>query len=337
MSKGLEFKETSHMFVAETDSKINWIPGKITKFQELKISPAAAALNYGQAVFEGMKAIRSIKNNLVLFRPQKNACRFYNSATKLVMPPYPEDEFIEAIKKTVIANKKYVPDYNFGSLYVRPVMIGNGAVLGVGPSPSYLFYVFACQLPHDITKYPDEGKAIIFDFLHRTPKFGIGNVKAAANYAATLNPLKDATSKNFSLLLYLDSEQAEFIEELSSTNFFAVMKDNTLVTPELGSILPGITRDSILTIAKEVFSMKTQEIKLGIKKVLEEAKECFCTGTANGIKAITTIRYKDQDHQIGEGKIGDYTKKFSKYLFELQTEQKEDPFGWVDKIENFTS
>lgn len=325
-----QFTQTDYMFIAETDAHKTWKKGEICSFQSLQISPAAAVLNYGQAAFEGMKALHSDKGNVVLFRPMENARRFRKAAVKLEMPPYPLDEFIQAVKDTVRANARWIPPHGKGSLYIRPVMIGNGAVLGVAPSPSYLFFIFVSPVGQYM---PGEGKLVVLDSVHRTAHFSTGDIKASGNYAGTLRPHKIANSKGYKDVLYLDSRLDKFVEELGSSNFFAVLKDGTLATPQLGAILPGITRDSVMTIASEIFGWNVVERELDIEEVLAHAQEAFFTGTAAVIQPVTTIGYKGHDYKIGTGEVGEGSKQLSQVLIEIQNQQRLDPFGWVEEID----
>lgn len=325
-----QFIQTDFMFLAETGTDNTWKKGNICPFGNLQISPAASALNYGQAIFEGMKAVRSFKGNVVLFRPIENARRFRKSAERLEMPPYPEEDFIQAVKDTVRANARWIPPYGKGSLYIRPVMIGNGPVLGVAPAPTYVFYIFVCPVGQYM---PGEGKLIVLDSVHRAARHSTGDIKAGGNYAGTLRPHKIAASRGYKDVLYLDSCHDKFIEELGSSNFFAVLKDGTLVTPQLGTILPGITRDSVITIARKTFGWNVEERELDIEEVLSHAREAFFTGTAAGIQPITVICYKGIEYRIGIEEMGESTKELSRYLLEIQNQQRADPFGWVEEID----
>jgi branched-chain amino acid aminotransferase len=333
-----EFTPTDHMFISQADADGQWTKGEIRHLQDLAISPAAAALNYGQAAFEGMKALRTPEGKVVLFRPEENARRFRKSATKLVMPPYPVDSFIQAIEDVVNANRRWIPDYlheddykyKQPSLYVRPVMIGSGPVLGVSAAPNYTFYIFVSPVGPYL---PGEGKVVVLDSTHRTPLYGTGDVKAAGNYAGTLFSQKFAKSLGYKDVLYLDAQRYRYVEELSSSNFFAILKDSTLVTPPLsGSILPGITRDSVITIAREIFGWKVTERAIDIQELLESTQEIFFTGTAAVVQPITEISYQGKSCTIGTGKKGEKTNELHQCLIEIQTQQRADPFGWVRAI-----
>ncbi|HEX7315701.1 MAG TPA: branched-chain amino acid aminotransferase [Pyrinomonadaceae bacterium] len=327
----LEFKltQTENMFIARTDAALNWVDEGIYPFGALQLSPAATALNYGQAVFEGMKALRNPDGKVLLFRPEENAKRFRRSAARLEMPPYPVENFIRWVQALVQAEEKWVPPFGKGSLYIRPVMIGEGATLGVAPSPNYTFYIFVS--PVGLYR-PGEGRLMVQDSTHRAALFSTGDLKAAGNYAGTLRSQKVAASLGYKDVLYLDARHDRYIEEVGSSNFFAVLKDGTLVTPRLlGSILPGITRDSIITIARELLGWKVIEKGVEIDEVLSNASEAFFTGTAAGVQPITTINYKGIDYRIGEGST-EASTKLRDVLVRLQTRQIPDPFGWVIEV-----
>ncbi|MFP5264613.1 MAG: branched-chain amino acid aminotransferase [Blastocatellia bacterium] len=338
-----EAKET-FMYFAQTredkpqaDGADPWGEGGIRKFKDLTISPAAVALNYGQAAFEGMKAFRIAKgrsgrpgDRIALFRPEENARRFETSARRLVMPPVPVKRFIEAVEEVVRRNKRFVPDCETGSLYIRPVMIGSGEVLGVDPAPSYTFYIYVQR----VGEYRKEGggRFIVLDDTHRVALHSTGNIKAAGNYAGTLLPREFAKKKGYTDVLYLDSRHGQFVEELGSSNFFAVYDDNTLVTPDLdGSILPGITRDSVIEIARHK-GWAVEERPVSIKEVLARAKEAFFTGTAASIQPIRMIHYNNTDHIFGAGGEGDMTRQLRQSLVNIQTGQ-DDPFNWMHEVE----
>ena len=275
-----EFTQTDHIFVATADETGTWRQGHIRAFGDLSVSPAAAVFNYGQAVFEGMKAQLLPDGQLVLFRPEENARRFRNSAARLQMPPYPTEEFLRAVNAIVRKEARWVPPCAYGSLYIRPVMIGSGAVLGVAPAPTYTFYIFVS--PVGLYRQGDP-RLIVMDSVHRAAPYGIGNIKASANYAGTLRIHHVAAEHGYKDVLYLDARHDRYVEEVGSSNFFAILRDGTLVTPLLGSILPGITRDSVITIARELLHWHVVERELAIEEVLTDAQEAFFTGTARSL------------------------------------------------------
>jgi branched-chain amino acid aminotransferase len=331
----LEFKftRTDYMFIAQhgPDSR-DWKDGRIYPFQHINISPAAAVFNYGQAVFEGMKAFRSKEGNIVLFRPFDNAKRFAASCDRLDMPPYPESDFVDAVKSVVCANTRWIPKYDptqrgKWSLYIRPVMIGSGSVLGVGPALSYTFYIFVCPVGVYLGG-KNEGKVVVLRDTHRAPQYGTGAIKASGNYAGTFAD-KERAKNDYQDVLYLDAREDIYIEELSSSNVFIVRKDNTLATPPLdGSILPGITRRSIIELATARKMNVDDKNKIHIRDLFN-AKEAFFTGTAALVQKITHVTYKDNEYVIGSGKEGEITNDLRDSLLGIQLQEADDPYGWV--------
>jgi branched-chain amino acid aminotransferase len=334
----LEFKftRTDFMFIAQHGpDKDEWKDGKIYPFQHISISPAASVFNYGQAVFEGMKAFRSQKGNIALFRPLENAIRFKASCERLVMPSYNPAAFVNAVKQVVRANERWIPGYHEEdrgnrSLYIRPVMVGSGSVLGVGPALSYTFFIFVCPVGIYLAG-KNAGKVLVMKNAHRAPEYGTGNVKASGNYMGTFLHKKQ-TKKDFQDILYLDAREDKYVEELSSSNIFIVKRDGTLVTPRLdGSILPGITRKSIIHLARSQGIKVDDENKIEIKDVLD-AQEAFFTGTAAVIQEITCITYEGKDYTLGSGKMGEVTSGLRESLLKIQLQEDDDPEGWVVEI-----
>ncbi len=327
---------TDFMYLAHTDDQNQWQSGGIVPFQELRLSPAAAVFNYGQAVFEGMKAFHTAKDEVVLFRPELNARRFQRSCARLLMPVFPEEQFLDAVAQTVRANRRWIPPYDSErglqspcSLYIRPLMLGSGAVLGVRPAPSYTMVVFVSPVGPYL---PGEGRVVVLDDYHRTPPGGTGSVKAAGNYAGTLLPHQTAVEGGFKDALYLDAAENQHIEELGSSNFFAVFPGSRLVTPPLsGTILPGVTRDSILHIARSL-NWTVEERPLSIQEVLQSAEEAFFTGTAAVVQSINEIHFQGESCPIGLPGEGQHTRKLRETLVGIQTGQLPDSWGWLHKV-----
>ena len=323
------YPEPEKMFMYEQYYRDGeWQPGKIVPFHNIELSPAANILNYGQGIFEGMKAYRSVKGHIVLFRPERNAARFVRSAQKLAMAPVEEERFLQAVKETVLANEAFIPEDPEGrcSLYIRPVMIGTEPLLGVRPSKEYLFYVFTSPVgPY----FPGVGvvRLVVLD-VHRASPNGTGDAKAAANYPGTMRPKVEAKKQGFDDVLYLDAVHNFYVEEAGAANFFAYMKNGTLVTPQLGSILPGITRESIIQLAKDQLNIPVEERPVSIEEVVENAQECFLCGTGATITAISEIGWKGTVHNVNHNNF-----QLAHQLFDLlsgiQLQKIEDPYGWV--------
>lgn len=327
---GFGYRELDAFWLSRWTTESGWEPGQLYEHQEamLELSPGANVLHYAQAVFEGLKARRTREGKIVLFRPADNGRRLRRSAACLVMEAPPVDAFLEAVTAVVQTNARWVPGYGKGSLYIRPTLIGSGPVLGVNPAKEYLFFVFTCP----VGKYLGGDRLIVLSHAHRAAPYGIGAAKAAGNYAASMHPHQVAHDLGYADALYLQAREDRYIEELSGANFFAILADGTLVTPELGSILPGITRDSILTVAREVFGWIVVERWLSIDTVVSDAVEAFYAGTAAVLAPVTTINYQGVDCPIGDGKPGPRAKMLHQALNEIQLQEQPDLWDWVVEV-----
>lgn len=329
-SLGFRYQELDAFWLTRWSEETGWEPGQLYEHQgaRLELSLGANVLHYGQAVFEGLKARRTREGKIVLFRPIDNARRMRASAARLLMPAPPVSTFLEAVKATVRANARWVPGYGKGSLYIRPVLIGSGPILGVAPAGEYLFFVFVCP----VGQYMGGDRVIVLTSAHRAAPYGTGAAKTAGNYAASLLPQRMAKEKHYVDALYLDAREDRYIEELSGANFFAVLHDGTLITPALGSILPGITRASVITIASELFGWPVVERKVSIDEVLSNAVEAFYVGTAAVLAPITVINYQGVDHPIGTGEPGPKARMLRQALEEIQLQERPDLWDWVVEL-----
>lgn len=327
---GFQYVELDAMWAARWTPDGGWEPGQLYEHQgaTLDLSPAANVLHYGQAIFEGLKARRTREGKMVLFRPAENALRMRFSAARLLMEAPPIESFMDGILASVKANARWLPGYEKGSLYIRPLLIGSGPVLGVSPSKEYTFCVFNCP----VGQYMGGDRVIVLKAAHRSAPYGTGAAKAAGNYAASLQPQKVAKSLGYIDALYLDAREDRYIEELSGANFFAILHDGTLVTPELGSILPGITRASIITVARELFHWPVVERRLPIDEVLSDAVEVFYTGTAAVLSSINVINYQGEEHVIGDGKSGPRAPMLRQALNEIQLQERPNLWGWIVEV-----
>ena len=320
------------MFEAHCKEGGKWKEGKLVPYGDIKISPAAGVLNYGQGIFEGMKAYRTAKGRVVLFRPDKNALRAATSAERVVIPAIPQEMFMDAINKVVRDNMDYIPPEGKGSLYIRPVIWGTGAILGVAPSPSYTFLIYVSPVGPYFKSGVKCLNLRVTNQFHRAAPKGTGGHKVIGNYAASLFPKELAKKTGFDDIIYLNAAQEKFVEEVGSANLFAI-KDDVLMTPSLdGSILPGITRDSVLTIAREILHMEVRERNTSIKDFLT-ADEVFLSGTAVVVTPVGKISSHKSSVVINKNKMGPITKKIRKLLLGIQREEIDDPFGWIYPIE----
>lgn len=319
------------MFVASTGEDGSWDDGKVMPFGPLEVHPAANVLNYGQSVFEGMKAYRSVKGRIVTFRPNENASRMQDGARRLVMAIPPEELFIRGVEETVKANSGYVPPEGKGSLYIRPLLFGSGPILGLGPAPGYTFLVYCAPVG---AYFKGGGMVPIYllveDVFHRAAPGGMGGTKAAGNYSPVLVTQLAAKKEGYADVIYLDAKEDKYVEEVSSCNIFAV-KGKTVVTPALrGTILPGITRKSIIQLAKDR-GYEVEEKLLSIHELLE-ADEVFTTGTAVVVSAVGSITYKGMKTLFHGGEPGPVAQEMLRSLTDIQLEVSEDRFGWVHPV-----
>lgn len=327
---GFSYRELDALWLSRWTPESGWQPGQLYEHQQarLALSPGASALHYSQEVFEGLKAHRTREGKIVLFRAADNARRLRRSAAHIAMPAPSVAEFLEAVETVVRVNQRWVPGYGKGSFYIRPLLIGSGDVLGVKAAQEYLFCVFGSP----VGEYMGGDRVIVLSAAHRAAPYGTGAAKTGGNYAACIRPQRVAKEMGYVDALYLDARRDRYIEELTGANFFAIMSDGTLVTPRLGSILPGITRDSVLTIAQELFGWIAVERKLSIDEVLADAVEAFYAGTAAILHPITTIHYRGADHPIGDGKPGPRAEKLHRALIEVQLQERPDLWGWVTEV-----
>ena len=328
---GFKVVPTKSMYVARTGENLEWKPGACVPYGPMEIHPASGALNYGQSGFEGMKAFEATDHTVVLFRPHDNARRMQQLAERYVMPPYPVDDFVAAVKAVVKQNRKFIPPGDKGSLYIRPVLAGWGPVLGVGPASEYIFYIYVSPVGPYFKGGVRPIDLLVTDY-HRAAPHGTGNVKGAGNYAASLAPLMTAKGAGYDEVLYLDAREDTYVEEVGAANFFAVLKSGLVVTPRQGSILPGITRDSVMRLVKEHFSWELEERDIEIHEVFGEAAECFSTGTAAVVTPVGSITYRGTRHVIGDGKPGEKTMAIRDRLVGIQRKKYPDPYSWVTEV-----
>lgn len=310
----------------------NWDDGKLVEDNTITISEGSTALHYGQQCFEGLKAYRTKDGRIQLFRPDQNSKRLNNSCRRLLMPEVPEEKFIEACLQVVKANEAFVPPYGTGAtLYLRPYVIGIGDNLGVKPAPQYLFGVFCSP----VGAYFKGGLApvnfIVSDYDRAAPS-GTGAAKVGGNYAGSLLPHEQATKRGFADAIYLDPATHVKIEEVGAANFFGITKDDKFITPKSDSILPSITKYSLMHVAKEYLGLEVIEGDVFIDK-LDIFKEAGACGTAAVISPIGGIEYKGKLHVFhSETEVGPITRKLYDTLCGIQFGDVEAPEGWVVEV-----
>ena len=332
--KNMPFGKTfsDHMMVCEYyDGK--WQTAKILPYQNISISPACNVFHYGQAIFEGMKAYyKNDESGIVLFRPEKNWERFNKSAARMSMPEVPKDLFMNGIKKLIELDKGFIPKSEGSSLYIRPFMIGTEPFLGVRTSASYIFSVLIGPTgPY----YGEPISVLVHDKYVRSVKGDYGAAKAAGNQAGTLYPVELAKKQGQKDVLWLDGEQKKYASEVGTMNIFFVI-DGKLITPETdGTILEGITRDSVITLAKD-FGYEVEERSISIDEIIaaqENGKltEMFGTGTAAVVNPVNRFGYKEKDYLLDESKFV-IAPQIKKQLEGIQKCLLQDKFGWVVNV-----
>lgn len=327
---------SDHMFMMEYDAGKGWHSARIEPYRNLELDPAAMVLHYGQEAFEGLKAYRGKDEGVYLFRYLDNLQRLNRSCDRLVMPNVDIPFVAEAMKKLVLLDQDWIPKSPGTSLYIRPNIIAADPFVGVRPSNRYLFYIIVGP----VGAYYPEGfnpvSIFVSDKYVRAVVGGIGASKTAGNYAASLLAQMEAKEKGFTQVLWLDAKERKYIEEVGTMNIFFKFGDEVVTSPLTGSILPGITRNSVIQVLKK-WGVRVSERLFSIDDVVaaqkdKTLKEVFGTGTAAIISPVGTIHYKNVDYQVADGKTGELSQKLYDYLLALQYGYEEDSFGWVEKI-----
>lgn len=329
---GFEYIKTDFRYISNwKDGK--WDDGHLTEDNMLKISEASCALHYGQACFEGLKAYRTKDGKIQLFRPNKNAQRLNSSLRKLLMPEISEEKFIDACMQVVKANEAYVPPYGTGgTLYIRPFVIGVGDNIGVKPAPEYIFSIFCVPVGAYFKDGLTPCNFTVADYDRAAPH-GTGGQKVGGNYAASMQPHKIAADRGFADCIYLDPATRTNIEEVGAANFFGITKNNEFVTPLSPSVLPSITKYSLMEISEKYLHMPIYEREIPID-YLYQFKEAGACGTAAVITPIGGIEYKGKLHVFySETEVGPITKELYRILCGIQFGDLEAPEGWIYTVE----
>ncbi|MBU0481011.1 MAG: branched-chain amino acid aminotransferase [Proteobacteria bacterium] len=323
---------TDHMLTMAYDRKSGWGAPEVKGYQPFSLDPAAMALHYGQAIFEGLKAYRGKNDEIFLFRPEDNLRRMNDSATRMCMPTLPVPEVLSAMKSLLDLDRSWVPSSPGATLYIRPTMIATEAALGVRPAGEYLFFVIMSP----VGAYYPEGfnpvKIYVTEDYVRAAPGGVGHVKTAGNYAASIMAALEAKKKGYTQVLWLDAIKRRYIEEIGTSNIFFSI-NGELVTPALsGSILPGITRDSVIRLAGE-WGIKVTERAVAIDEVIDaladgSLQEIFASGTAAVISPVGALHYRGREYPINDEKTGPLAQRFFDEIQAIQFGDRPDPFGW---------
>jgi branched-chain amino acid aminotransferase len=332
---------TDHMVTIEWKSG-SWGPTRIRPFQNLSLSPAAMVLHYGQAVFEGLKAYRQPDGSVATFRPEANAARFNRSGARLAMPPLDESRFVQAVDELVRADKAWVPAGADSSLYLRPIMFATESALGVRPANEYLFLLFASPAGSYFAGGVKPVNVWLSFDTARAAEGGTGAAKCAGNYAGTLVPQAAAAKEGCSQVLYLDGREHKYVEEMGGMNVFFALKEGSrtvLVTPDLSrkTLLAGITRDSVITLAKDA-GFEVQERRFSVDEwvaAMAEGRllEAFACGTAAVITPIGCIRSERGEWKINGGEPGKVATDLRARLVDIQFGRAADAHGWRHRID----
>jgi branched-chain amino acid aminotransferase len=331
---------TDSMVVARYRAGEGWVDARLTAYAPLQLDPSAATLHYAQSIFEGLKAYAQPDGSVATFRPQSNAARFVRSAKRLAMPPVPEDAFLTAVDALVDADRDWVPTGPDQTLYLRPYQLAVEPFLGVRPAHEYLFIVIAspagAYFPrgvHPVSVYLSE------DYIRAAPG-GTGDVKCAGNYAASLLAQEQAVAAGCDQVVWLDATEKKYVEEMGGMNLFFVLgegEDAELVTPELtGTLLPGITRESLVTVARELGHRVTErrfsveEWRAGVAD--GSVTETFACGTAAVITPVGAVKARTGDFTVGDGQPGPLTMQLRQHLLDIQHGRVPDTHGWLHRV-----
>ena len=328
---------TDHMFIMDYETGKGWHDARVVPYAPISLDPSAMVFHYGQEMFEGLKAYKTDDGKMLLFRPDKNIERANRTNCRICIPEIPEEDFLQAIKEVVKIDEAWIPTKPGTSLYIRPFVIAVDPFLGVRPADKYMFMIILSP----VGAYYPEGlnpvKIWIEDEYVRAVKGGIGEAKTGGNYVASLKSQVKAHDEGYSQVLWLDGVHRKYIEEVGAMNIFFKI-NGTIVTPVLnGSILPGVTRDSVINLCKE-WGLPVEERKISIDEIFEAHKngtleEVFGTGTAAVISPVGQLRWEKNIMQVKDGGIGEYSQKLYDTITGIQLGKIEDTHNWTVEVE----
>ena len=330
---------TDHMFTMRYTHGVGWHDAEIKKYQEFTLAPSAMCLHYGQAIFEGLKAYRGAGDRILLFRPKDNLRRMNVSADRICMAEFDVDQVLAAMKELIRLDQNWVPRSQGASLYIRPTMIATEAALGVRPSKEYLLFIILSP----VGAYYPEGfnpvKIYVSDSYVRAVPGGVGAVKTAGNYAASIKAAMEAQAMGYTQVLWLDAVERRFVEEVGTMNIFFKINGQLITPPLAGSILPGITRDSAIHLARD-WGLDVQERPISIDEVVAAndngtLEEVFGTGTAAVISPVGSLYYQGRTITLNQGRTGALSQKMFDVLQAIQYGHRPDPHGWIEPLYPF--
>lgn len=331
---GTEF--TDHMFIMDYEDGKGWFNGRIIPYGPLVLDPAAVVFHYGQEMFEGLKAYKSPEGKTLLFRPDMNAKRTNRTNDRLCIPEIDEELYVEAIKALVKVDADWIPEKEGTALYIRPFIIADEPFLGVRRSKTYKFIIILSPVGPYYAGGLTPTKLYVEDTYVRATDGGTGEAKCGGNYAASLKAQEIAHEKGFEQILWLDGVHRKYVEEVGTSNAFFVIGDEVITAPLTGTILPGITRDSVIALLKKK-GIKVSERRLAIDEVVDAYKagtfnEMFASGTAAVISPVGELQYKGNDMIINNGNIGSIAQELYDTLYGIQTGKIADEMGWTVEV-----
>ena len=327
---------SDHMFLMDYEEGKGWQHPRIEPYRPFSLDPATLVLHYGQEVFEGLKAYHWRSGEIFLFRPRANYERLNRSARRLCMPEVNVDDAMEATRELVRLERDWVPSEPGTSLYIRPNLIATEVGVGVHVSGKYLFYIIVGPVGAYYPQGFNPVDIFITEKYTRAAVGGLGEAKTLANYAASLLAQREAQQLGYTQVLWLDAVERKYVEEVGTSNIFFYIGDE-LVTPSLsGTILPGITRDSVIHVARD-WGLKVSERRISLEEVFTSIKhgtlkEVFGSGTAAVISPVGKLAYRGETHLVNNGKVGPLAQKLYDYLIGIQYGEVKDPYGWVEKV-----
>ncbi len=327
---------TDRMLLAEWRAGEGWVDARIEPYAPFVLDPACMVFHYGQEIFEGLKAYKWQDGTIALFRPEMNASRFNRSGDRICMPEVPEELFLKGIEELLKLEKDWIPSASGTSLYIRPTMIAVEPALGVKPADHYYFYVILSPVGAYYPAGFNPVRIMVEDKYVRAVPGGTGDAKTGGNYAASLKAALEAKKKGFEQVLWLDGASHRYVEEVGSMNMFFAYGDLVVTAPLNGSILGGITRDSVLKLADSL-GFRVEERQIDIKDLVADIRsgkvtEAFGSGTAAAITPVGHLAFRDELHVIGSGGVGSLTQKLYDTLTGIQYGRIEDRFGWIRKV-----
>jgi branched-chain amino acid aminotransferase len=327
---------TDHMLTMKWNRAKGWHDATIKPYEEFKVDPAAMVFHYGQAIFEGMKVYRGPEGSILMYRPKDNLERMNRSAVRMCMPRIPVDKVMQAMKGLVYLDRDWIPEGDGAALYLRPTMVATEAALGLRPSEEYLFFIIMSPVGAYYAEGFNPTRIYVEDTYVRAVPGGVGEAKTAGNYAASVKALTEAQQKGFTQVLWLDALEHKYIEEVGTSNIFFVINEELITPPLGGTILPGITRDSVLQLADD-WGIEVAERRISIDEVIEAAKdgsltEAFGAGTAAVVSPVGEFCYKGENVVVNGGETGELSQRLFDGIQSLQRGLIPDPHNWRVRV-----